>query len=70
MNQQYLVIVARAPHNFAAYAPDLPGCVATGSTKEETLTNMRDAIAFHLEGLQEDGQPIPAPTSTAEYLAV
>ncbi len=41
MNQQYLVIVERAPHNFAAYAPDLPGCVATGSTKEETLTNMR-----------------------------
>jgi len=70
MNQQYLVIIEPAPHNFAAYSPDLPGCVATGRTKEETLTNMREAIAFHLEGLQEDGQPIPAPTSTAEYVAV
>ncbi len=70
MNQKYLVIVERAPHNFAAYFPDLPGCVATGTTKEETLTNMREAVAFHLEGLQEDGLPIPPPTSTAEYLAV
>lgn len=67
MNQQHLVIIERAPHNFAAYSPDLPGCVAAERTKEETLTNIREAIAFHLEGLQEDGQPIPPPASTADY---
>lgn len=70
MNQQYLVIIERAPHNFAAYSPDLPGCIATGKTREETLQNMREAIAFHLEGLREDGEPIPPATSTAEYVAV
>jgi predicted RNase H-like HicB family nuclease len=70
MNQQYLVVIERAPSNFAAYSPDLPGCIATGRTKEETVANMREAIAFHLQGLREDGQPIPPPSSTAEYIAV
>ena len=70
MSQEYLVIIERAPHNFAAYSPDLPGCVATGRTREETLARMREAIAFHLEGLREDGEPIPAPATTAEYVAV
>ncbi|MGH2442348.1 MAG: type II toxin-antitoxin system HicB family antitoxin [Chloroflexota bacterium] len=70
MNRQYLVIIERAPHNFAAYSPDLPGCVATGETKEETLTNMRDAVSFHLRGLREDGEPIPPASSTAEYVRV
>jgi len=70
MSQQYLVVIERAPHNFAAYSPDLPGCVATGRTKEETVANMREAIAFHLEGLRTDGQPIPPPSTTAEYVAV
>lgn len=68
MSQPYLVIVEQAPHNFAAYAPDLPGCVATGRTKEETLAAMREGIKFHLEGLRMTGQPIPPPTSTAEYM--
>ena len=70
MTEKYLVIIEHAPKNFAAYSPDLPGCVATGKTREETLANMREAIAFHLEGLQEAGEPIPPPTSTAEYVAV
>ena len=70
MNQQYLVVIERAPRNFAAYSPDLPGCIATGRTKEETLANMREAIAFHLQGLREEGQPIPPPSTTAEYIAV
>ncbi len=70
MSQQYLVIIQRASHNFAAYSSHLPGCVAAGRTKEEPLTHMREDIAFHLSGLQEYGQPIPAPTSTAQYLAV
>jgi predicted RNase H-like HicB family nuclease len=70
MKHKYLVIIERAPHNFAAYSPDLPGCVATGRTKEDTLANMREAIMFHLEGLREDGQPVPLPETTAEYVAV
>lgn len=70
MSQQYLVIIEQAPGNFAAYAPDLPGCVATGKTKKETLEAMREGIAFHLEGLRLAGEPIPPPTSSAEYLPV
>lgn len=70
MNQSYLVIVEHAPHNFAAYAPDLPGCVATGETEAETLATMREGIAFHLEGLRLAGQPIPRPSSRAVELAV
>jgi len=53
--ERYLVVIERAPHNYAAYSPDLPGCVTTGATREETLENMRQAIAMHLAGLQEDG---------------
>jgi predicted RNase H-like HicB family nuclease len=66
----YLVIIERAPNNYAAYSPDLPGCIATGDTEEETLALMREAIAFHLEGLREEGLPIPQPTTRAEYVAV
>ncbi|HEV2757087.1 MAG TPA: type II toxin-antitoxin system HicB family antitoxin [Actinomycetota bacterium] len=67
---EYLVVVERAEGNFSAYLPDLPGCVTTGDTREETLALMRDAIALHLKGLQDDGLPIPTPTTSAEYLAV
>ena len=67
---EYLVIIEKAESNYSAYSPDLPGCVATGDTKEETLQLMREAIAMHLEGLREDGLPIPPPSSSAEYLAV
>lgn len=67
---EYLVVVEKAEKNYAAYSPDLPGCVATGETKEETLKLMHEAIALHLKGLQEDGEPIPEPSSSAEYLAV
>jgi predicted RNase H-like HicB family nuclease len=67
---EYLVVVERSDGNFAAYLPDLPGCVVTGDTREETLTLMREAIELHLMGLREDGIPIPAPTTSAEYLAV
>ena len=67
---EYLVVVERSAGNFAAYLPDLPGCVATGDTREETLTLMREAVELHLKGLREDGLPVPAPTTSAEYLAV
>lgn len=67
---EYLVIIETAEKNYSAYSPDLPGCVATGATKEETLQRMREAIAMHLEGLREDGLPVPPPSTSAEYLAV
>ena len=67
---EYLVIIEEAGENFSAYSPDVPGCVATGDTREETVNLMRDAMAAHLKGLRDDGLPIPAPTSSAEYLAV
>jgi predicted RNase H-like HicB family nuclease len=65
----YLVVIERADSNFAAYSPDLPGCVATGGTREETLERMREALELHLAGLRDDGLPIPQPQSTAEYVA-
>lgn len=67
---EYLVIIEQAESNFSAYSPDLPGCVATGDTRDETLQRMREAIAMHLDGLREDGLPVPPPLSSAEYLAV
>lgn len=67
---RYAVVIEPAGSNFSAYVPDLPGCVATGSTIEDVETQMREAIAFHLEGLREDGMPIPPPSSQVEYLDV
>ena len=67
---EYLVIIEQAKSNFSAYSPDLPGCVATGDTRDETLQRMRQAITMHLEGLRADGLPVPPPSSSAEYLAV
>lgn len=59
MSYRFLVVVEKAGRNFSAYAPDLPGCVATGATREEAEKNMHDAIELHIEGLKEDGLPIP-----------
>lgn len=56
---QYLVVVEKAEHNYAAYVPDLPGCVSTGKTIEQTLDHIREAIIFHLEGMARDGDPLP-----------
>ena len=68
---KYFVIYEKTATGFSAYAPDLPGCVATGSTMDEIKTTMREAIEFHLEGLHEDGLPIPEPTTVAaEEVAV
>jgi predicted RNase H-like HicB family nuclease len=67
---RFLVIIEKAENNFTAYSPDLPGCVATGSTREEVEKNMKDAIELHLKGLAEDDLPIPEPTSFAEYIAI
>jgi predicted RNase H-like HicB family nuclease len=65
---RYAVVIEKSEHNFSAYFPDLPGCVAAGATLEEVEREIRDAIAFHLEGMREDGLPIPVPTSTVEYI--
>ena len=66
----YAVVLEKAENNYSAYVPDLPGCVATGSTVEETEYEIREAISFHIEGLREDGLPIPQPSSIVEYLEV
>jgi len=66
----YLVVIEKTETNFSAYVPDLPGCVATGATREETEANIRDALKFHIQGLMEDHQPIPEPRSYAEVMAV
>ncbi len=66
----YVVIVEKAENSFGAYVPDLPGCVAVAATREELVPLIKDAIAFHLEGLQQDGQAIPAPSSSIELVHV
>jgi predicted RNase H-like HicB family nuclease len=67
---RYLIVIENAGSNFSAYSPDLPGCVTTGDTVEEIKRNMEGAIEFHLEGLREEGLPIPAPSSIADYVEV
>ena len=68
--QRYLVVIERAADNYSAYCPDLAGCVATGDTFDETEVAIHEALKLHLEGLAEDGLPIPAPAAHAEYIAV
>ena len=67
---RYAIVIEKAEGNFSAYVPDLPGCVATGATVEETESQIREAIEFHLAGLREDGTPIPQPSSHVEYVEV
>jgi predicted RNase H-like HicB family nuclease len=65
---RYAVVIEKAGDNYSAYVPDLPGCVATGASVAEVEAEIRAAIRFHLDGLQADGLPVPAPTSIAEYV--
>jgi predicted RNase H-like HicB family nuclease len=67
---KYAVIIESGPRNFSAYVPDLPGCVATGHSVEETCENIRGAIVFHLRGMAEDGDPIPEPTCIGDNVEV
>jgi predicted RNase H-like HicB family nuclease len=67
---RYLVVVEQGPTSFGAYVPDLPGCIAAGETKEEVLRLIREAIELHLEGLKDEGQPIPRPSSSSEIVDV
>ena len=67
---KYAVVIERAGSNYSAYVPDLPGCVATGDTVDEVENLIREAIEFHVEGLRDDGVPIPRPSSRVEYVEV
>jgi predicted RNase H-like HicB family nuclease len=67
---RYAVVIEKAENNYSAYVPDLAGCVATGATIAETEAQIREAIEFHLEGMREDGIPIPPPSSQVEYVDV
>jgi len=67
---RYPVIIEKARRNYSAYSPDLPGCVATGATIKETLSRMRTAIKFHLEGLKKEGSDIQAPSTKIKYLEI
>jgi predicted RNase H-like HicB family nuclease len=67
---RYMVIVEQGENGIGAYVPDLPGCVAVGETKEEVLRLIGEAVELHLEGLREDGLPIPEPSSSSEYVEV
>jgi predicted RNase H-like HicB family nuclease len=65
---RYAVVIEKAGNNYSAYVPDLPGCIATGDTVEETEREIKAAIRFHIDGLKEDGLPVPPPQSVAEYV--
>ncbi len=67
---RYAVIIEEGANSFGAYVPDLPGCVAVAETREEVLRLIQEAIDFHLDGLREDGQPVPQPASSVEYVDV
>ena len=68
--KQYLVVVEETDTGYSAYYPDVPGCVATGSTREEVERNIREALEFHLEGLREEGYPVPQPRSYSSYIKI
>jgi len=67
---KYLIVLEETESGFSAYSPDLPGCVSTGTTSEETEANMREAIEFHIEGLKAEGLPVPAPVTRSAYVEV
>ncbi len=67
---RYLIVIEKANGNYSAYSPDLPGCIATGKTREEVTRNMQEAIELHIHGMVEDKLPIPAPSTSAEYISV
>ncbi len=65
---KYAVIIEKGPNNYSAYVPDLPGCVSTGKTLEAVERNIKEAIELHLEGLREEGLPIPEPSTHCQYV--
>ena len=69
-DMKYWVVIEKTPRNYSAYVPDLPGCIATGKTRAEVERLIREAIAFHIEGLKLEGLPVPKPTSWADLVEV
>ncbi len=67
---RFLIIIEKANGNYSAYSPDLPGCIATGATREEAEKNMHEAIEIHVRGLIEDNLPVPDSTSFADYVTI
>jgi predicted RNase H-like HicB family nuclease len=67
---RYAIVIEKAQGNYSAYVPDLPGCVATGATVAEVEAEIREAIIFHVEGLREDGVPVPVAASRVEYIDI
>ena len=67
---QYTIVIEKSPQNYAAYVPDLPGCVATGATREQAVSEIREAIRFHIESLLEHGEPVPEPQCPATVVDV
>ena len=70
VEMEYTIVIEKAPRNYAAYVPDLPGCVATGTTRDEAVREIGTAIALHIESLREHGEPVPAPQCTTAVVAV
>jgi len=67
---EYLVIIERGPRSFGAYVPDLPGCMAVGAAREEVESLIQEAIKFHIDGMRQDGQPVPEPSSVGQLVSV
>lgn len=68
--KRYAIVVEKAESNYAAYVPDLPGCVATGDTLKEAERLIQEAIELHVQGLREDGLPVPEPSSVVDYVEI
>jgi predicted RNase H-like HicB family nuclease len=66
--KKYLIVIERTDSGYSSYSPDLPGCVSTGKSREEAERNMREAIEFHVEGLRQEGYPVPEPQATSSYV--
>lgn len=67
---KYLIVIEPTDTGYSAYSPDLPGCVSTGATPEETEMSMREAIEFHIEGLRQEGEHVPIPSTTSRYIEI
>jgi predicted RNase H-like HicB family nuclease len=65
---RYAIVIEKGPENYSAYVPDLPSCASTGSTVSEVEKNIKEAISFHIDGLKEDGLPVPEPSTICEYI--
>ena len=68
MNNKFLVIIEKGENNYSAYSPDVPGCISTGKTVEEIISNMKEALEFHIAGMLEDGESFPSPKTLNHYL--